>query len=71
MELQIDDLWDNYGSEKWWHSYYQNLSDQLSTEKANLQNRVSNLTSEKNTLQEQVNALTTEREITYKTKLTP
>lgn len=62
LELEIGELWDNYSDEQWLSSYYQNMSAQLSTEKANLQNQVSNLTYEKNTLQEQVNALTTERD---------
>lgn len=60
LELQIGDLWDNYGSEQRWHSYYQNLSDQLSTEKANLQNQVNLLTTERDNLQNQVNSLTSQ-----------
>lgn len=60
LELQIDDLWDDYGSEQWWHGHYQNLSDQLSTEKANLQNQVNTLTIERDNLQSQVNSLTSQ-----------
>jgi len=31
LELQLKERWDSYGSELWWHSYYQNLSQNLQT----------------------------------------
>jgi hypothetical protein len=31
LELQLKERWDLYGSELWWHSYYQNLSSIYST----------------------------------------
>lgn len=37
LELQLKERWDSYGSELWWHSYYQNLSDQILSEKNALQ----------------------------------
>jgi len=57
LESQLKERWDSYGSELWWHSYYQNLSVDLSTEKGNLQNQVTTLTTEKDNLQTQVNNL--------------
>jgi hypothetical protein len=37
LELQLKERWDSWGSELWWHSYYQNMSNQLSTQKDVLQ----------------------------------
>lgn len=70
LEVQIGELWDNYGHEQWWHSYYQNMSNQLSTEKDALQSAYNNYVAIHNHTNSEYDALESERGSLKAPKLT-